>query len=177
LGTGSGCLAIALAVHAPQARIVATDLSGDALNTARQNAARHGVAERIEFHRGDGFAALDGQGSFDLIVSNPPYVATADIQTLEPEVRDYEPRAALDGGADGLDFYRRIAAEAGALLKPEGQAMLELNDNGAESVRAIFEGAGWKVEAIEPDYNQFQRIFVAHVAAQSHDIAARSGIV
>ena len=66
-----------------------------------------------------------------MIVSNPPYVATADIQALEPEVRDYEPRAALDGGADGLDFYRRIAAEAGAFLKPGGRAMLELNDSGA----------------------------------------------
>jgi release factor glutamine methyltransferase len=176
LGTGSGCLAIALAVHAPQVRVVATDLSGDALNTARQNAARHQVAERIEFHQGDGFAALDGQRCFDLIVSNPPYVATADIQGLEPEVRDYEPRAALDGGADGLDFYRRIATEAGAFLKPGGRAMLELNDNGAGDVKAIFEGAGWKVEAIEPDYNQFQRIFIAHVAAQSHDVTARSGI-
>lgn len=176
LGTGSGCLAIALAAHAPTARVDATDLSGDALTTARQNAARHQVAERIAFHQGDGFAALGRESRFDLIVSNPPYIATAEIQTLEPEVRDYEPRVALDGGPDGLDFYRRIAAEAGAFLRPRGRAMLELNDNGAPSVGKIFEHEGWKVEAIEPDYNQFQRIFIARKATESHDVAARSPI-
>jgi release factor glutamine methyltransferase len=172
LGTGCGCLAIALAAHAPQARVDATDLSGDALTTARQNAALHQVAERIEFHHGDGFAALGRESRFDLIVSNPPYIATAEIQTLEPEVRDYEPRMALDGGPDGLDFYRRIAAEAGAFLRPGGRAMLELNDHGAPGVGKIFEHEGWKVEAIEPDYNQFQRIFIAHKTTQSHDVAA-----
>jgi len=171
LGTGSGCLAIALAVHTPQARLDATDLSGDALNTARQNAARHKVAERIDFHQGDGFAAVGRESRFDLIVSNPPYIATAEIQTLEPEVRDYEPRMALDGGADGLDFYRRIAAEAGSFLKPGGRVMLELNDNGAPSVGKIFAQEGWKVEAIEPDYNRFQRIFIAHMTTESHDVA------
>jgi release factor glutamine methyltransferase len=177
LGTGSGCLAIALAAQAPQARVDATDLSGDALNTARQNAARHQVADRIEFHLGDGFAALEQGGCFDLIVSNPPYIATAEIQALEPEVRDYEPRVALDGGADGLDFYRRFAAEAGAFLRPGGRVMLELNDNGAARVGAIFEQNGWAVQAIEPDYNRFQRIFIARPASQPHDVAARSGVV
>jgi release factor glutamine methyltransferase len=177
LGTGSGCLAIALAVHAPRARVDATDLSGEALSTARQNAARHQVAERIEFHQGDGFASLGRERRFDLIVSNPPYIATAELQSLEPEVRDYEPRVALDGGPDGLDFYRRIAAEAGGFLRPGGRAMLELNDKGAQRVGKIFEHEGWKVEAIEPDYNQFQRIFIAHRATQSHDVAARSGVV
>jgi release factor glutamine methyltransferase len=172
LGTGSGCVAIALATHAPRARIEATDLSDDALNTARQNAARHHVTERIEFRLGDGFAALKKEGCFDLIVSNPPYIATAEIETLEPEVRDYEPKMALDGGADGLDFYRRIAAEAGAFLRPGGRTMLELNDNGAPQVGKIFEHEGWKVEAIEPDYNQYQRIFIAHKTAQTHDVPA-----
>jgi release factor glutamine methyltransferase len=170
LGTGSGCLAIAMAVHAPRARVDATDFSGDALGTARQNAARHQVAERIDFHQGDGFAALGREKRFDLIVSNPPYIATAEIQTLEPEVRDHEPRLALDGGADGLDFYRRIAAEAGAFLRPGGRVMLELNDNGAENVGKIFAQAGWKIEAIEPDYNRHQRIFIAHQATESHDV-------
>jgi len=171
LGTGSGCLAIALAIHAPRARVDAIDLSGDALNTACQNAARHGVAERIDFHQGDGFAALKRESRFDLIVSNPPYIATAEIQTLEPEVRDHEPRMALDGGPDGLDFYRRIAAEAGAFLRPGGRVMLELNDNGASSVGKIFAQNGWKVEAIEQDYNRHQRIFIAHRATESHDVA------
>jgi release factor glutamine methyltransferase len=174
LGTGSGCLAIALATHAPHARVDATDLSGDALSTARQNAARRQVAERIDFHQGDGFAALRPDSRFDLIVSNPPYIATAEIATLEPEVRDYEPRVALDGGPDGLDFYRRIAAEGGAFLRAGGQAMLELNDNGAQRVGKIFEHEGWKVEALEPDYNQFQRIFIARKATETHDVAALS---
>jgi release factor glutamine methyltransferase len=171
LGTGSGCLAIALAVHSPRARVDATDLSIDALNVARQNAARHKVSDRIDFHQGDGFAAV-GQGSrFDLIVSNPPYIATGEIQTLEPEVRDHEPRVALDGGPDGLDFYRRIAAEAGDFLRPGGRVMLELNDTGGPDVGKIFKQKGWKVEAVEPDYNQFQRIFIAHQATESHDSA------
>jgi len=172
LGTGSGCLAIALATHAPRAQVEATDLSDDALRTARENAARHQVAERIEFRLGDGFAALNQQRRFDLIVSNPPYIATAEIQTLEPEVRDYEPRMALDGGPDGLDFYRRIATEAGVFLRPKGRAMLELNDHGAQQVGKIFEHEGWKVEAIEPDYNQYQRIFIAHKAGETHDVPA-----
>jgi release factor glutamine methyltransferase len=176
LGTGSGCLAIALARHSPQARVDATDLSHDALNTARQNAERHQLAERIAFHQGDGFAALRAEHQFDLIVSNPPYIATAEIQTLEPEVRDYEPRLALDGGADGLDFYRRIAAEAGAFLRSEGRLMLELNDNGAPTVGKIFGQKGWKIEAVEPDYNRFQRIFIARKAMESHDVPAQSGI-
>jgi release factor glutamine methyltransferase len=175
LGTGSGCLAIAMAAHAPRAQVDATDLSGEALSTARQNAARHNVADRITFHHGDGFAVLRPERQFDLIVSNPPYIATADIGGLEPEVRDYEPRMALDGGADGLDFYRRIAAEADAFLRLGGRTVLELNDNGAQNVGKIFQNEGWEVEAIEPDYNQFHRIFVARKAAGSHDVASRSG--
>jgi len=170
LGTGSGCVAIVLAAHAPRARVDATDISEDALNTARQNAARHQVLERIDFHQGDGFAALGRESRFDLIVSNPPYIATAEIETLEPEVRDHEPRMALDGGLDGLDFYRRIATEAGAFLRLEGRVMLELNDNGAQSVAKIFEKKGWKVEAVEPDHNRHQRIFIAHKAMESHDV-------
>ena len=137
-GTGSGCLAIALAARAPLAIVDAIDLSADALSMARENAARHQVAERIEFHQGDGFAAIGGEKRFDLIVSNPPYIPTADINELEPEVREYEPRMALDGGADGMDFYRRIAREGGAFLRPGGRVMLELNDNGGGAVRENF---------------------------------------
>ncbi len=174
LGTGSGCLAIAMAVNASRARVDAVDISEEALNTARQNAARHQVAERIAFHAGDAFAALAHKTTFDLIVSNPPYIASAEIETLEPEVRDFEPRLALDGGPDGMDFYRRIAAEAGAHLRPSGKIMLELNDFGAPAIGEIFARQGWKVAAIEPDYNQFQRILIAHRAAESHDVPTRS---
>lgn len=166
LGTGSGCLAIALAANAPRAIIDAVDLSADALNVARENAARHNVGERIQFHQGDGFAAMSRDTQFDLIVSNPPYIPAAEIETLEPEVRDHEPRMALDGGADGFDFYRRIAAQAGEFLRSGGRVMLELNDNRGEEVGKIFEQSGWQTEAVEPDYNKQQRIFIARRGAE-----------
>src|SRR5581483_6778632 len=100
-GTGSGCLAIALAVKSRSARITALDFSTAALALARRNAGAHQVDERILFLESDGLAALPADASFDLVVSNPPYIPTAEIETLQPEVRDYDPRLALDGGADG----------------------------------------------------------------------------
>src|SRR6185295_18826821 len=98
---------------------------------ARANAATHQVASRITFHEGDGFSALPPNLAFDLIVANPPYIALAELETLEPEVRDHDPRAALDGGIDGLAFYRRLAAEARSFLKPTGRLMLEFGDGQA----------------------------------------------
>jgi len=115
-GTGSGCLAIALACKCPTAEVYAVDISSEALALARENAARHGAAERIRFLHGDGFAAAPAGARFDLIISNPPYIPTAEIASLEPEVRDYDPRGALDGGADGLDYGRRLAAEGARFL-------------------------------------------------------------
>jgi release factor glutamine methyltransferase len=173
LGTGSGCLAIAIAVHAPGAWVDAVDISKDALQIARQNADRHQVTARITFHPGDGFSVAKAGDCFDLIVSNPPYIPTADIQILEPEVREHEPHLALDGGTDGMDFYRRIAAEGGPHLRPGGKIMLELNDHGADAVAKIFENHGWRTEAVEPDYNKFQRIFVAGKSAGPEDEAAK----
>lgn len=159
-GTGSGCLAIALAVKSPDARVHALDLSADALEIAKQNAARHQVLQRIQFVCGDGFAALPEGNRFDLIISNPPYVATAEIESLEPEVRDYDPRSALDGGADGLDFYRRFAAEARPFLQTGGRLMLEFGDGQADAIKAIFETQNWVVEAVKEDYSQRPRIVV-----------------
>ncbi len=182
-GTGTGCIAIALAVKCPAAKIVATDVSADALSLARKNAVRHNVAERIEFLQGDGFAALidrwgerprepggnaitDGSPGisphqFDLIISNPPYIPSAEIATLQPEVCDFDPRAALDGGADGLDFYRKLAAEAKPFLKPGGKIMLEFGDGQADAVWKIFETEKWIVEAVKEDYSQRARILIA----------------
>lgn len=160
LGTGSGCLAIALAVKCPAARLVATDISPEALAVALANAARHSVAERIDFRVGDGFAAVPAAARFDLIVSNPPYIATAEIAMLEAEVRDHDPRLALDGGADGLDFYRRIVAETGAFLKPGGKLMLEFGDGQAGALTGLFTGGKWIVEAVKDDYSQRSRILV-----------------
>lgn len=160
-GTGSGCIAIALAVKSPTAKITALDLSPDALNLAQQNATKNNVTDRIEFVPGDGFAALPQGTQFDLIISNPPYIPTAEIATLDPEVRDYDPRSALDGGPDGLDFYHRLAAEARPFLKPGGKIMLEFGEGQAGAIQEIFEKQKWIVEAIRADYTQRQRILIA----------------
>jgi release factor glutamine methyltransferase len=181
-GTGSGCIAIALAIKCPSAKVVATDVSPDTLALARENAARNNVTDRIEFLQGDGFAALQdvGQASclspsekknletggtpvlrFDLIISNPPYIPSAEIATLQPEVRDFDPRAALDGGADGLDFYRKLAMEAKPFLKPGGKIMLEFGDGQADAIRKMFETEKWIVEAVKEDYSHRARILIA----------------
>ncbi len=161
LATGSGCIAIVLAVKSASAEVFAVDISAEAIALARKNAEHAGVANRIQFFEGDGFAPVAGGSRFHLIVSNPPYIPTAEIATLQPEVRDYDPRAALDGGVDGLDFYRRLAAEAGAFLKPGGRLMVEFGDGQAEPVRLLFEEQNWIVEQILADYTQRPRIMVA----------------
>lgn len=160
-GTGSGCIAIALAAKCPAAKVVALDASAEALVVARQNAERNRVADRIEFRHGDGFAALTAGSRFDLIISNPPYISSAEIATLQPEVRDFDPHPALDGGADGLVFYRRLAAEASTFLKSEGKIMLEFGDGQAADVKQTFEAQSWIVEAIREDYTKRPRILIA----------------
>ena len=162
--TGSGCLAIAIAAKNPNAKIVATDISAEALALAKENAARNNVAGKIEFLQGDGFAALATGAQFDLIVSNPPYIPSAEIETLEPEVRDFDPRLALDGGADGLDFYRLLAAEAKPFLKPAGKIMVEFGDGQADAIKKILESEKWIVEAVREDYSQRARILVAQAS-------------
>jgi release factor glutamine methyltransferase len=160
-GTGSGCLAIALASRCATTEVYALDVSAEALALARQNAARHGVTERIQFLHGDGFAAVPGESRFDLIISNPPYIPSAEIASLQPEVRDYDPSKALDGGPDGLDYGRRLAGEAGSFLKPNGRLMLEFGDGQAERLREVFQQQKWVVEAVADDYTHRPRIMVA----------------
>jgi release factor glutamine methyltransferase len=160
-GTGSGCIAIALAAKCPAAHVTALDASAEALAVARENTARHQLVERIEFFLGDGFAALPAGRRFDLIVSNPPYIPSAEIATLEPEVRDFDPRAALDGGADGLEFYRRLAAAAAGFLSPGGRLMVEFGDGQAEALRALFTASRWVVEAVREDLTQRPRFLIA----------------
>ena len=160
-GTGSGCLAIALAFKCPAAEVYAIDISPEALGLARQNAARHGLAERIRFLQGDGFAALPEGTRFDLVISNPPYIPSGDIASLQPEVRDYDPHRALDGGADGLDYGRLLAAESARFLKPDGRIMLEFGDGQAGPLRTILQEQKWIVEAIGEDYTHQPRIVVA----------------
>ncbi|HYV27178.1 MAG TPA: peptide chain release factor N(5)-glutamine methyltransferase [Candidatus Eisenbacteria bacterium] len=159
-GTGSACIAIALACKIPTLRVYATDSSPEALELAQRNAASNGVADRIQFLSGSGFSALPNGIKFDLIISNPPYIPTAEISLLQPEVRDHDPRQALDGGPDGLDHIRQIAAQASAFLKPSGKVMLEFGDGQAESVRQLFSEQKWIVEDIVEDYTQRPRIFI-----------------
>jgi release factor glutamine methyltransferase len=187
-GTGTGCIAIALAAKCPNAKIIALELSAEALALAKQNAERNNVPERIEFLQSDGFGALTERwgerprepkentqtGSpgvsphqFDLIISNPPYIPSAEIGTLQPEVRDFDPHAALDGGTDGLDFYRRLAVEAKPFLKSDGKIMLEFGDGQAEAVKALFENEKWIVEAVKADYSQRARILIAKSSSPS----------
>ncbi len=162
-GTGSGCIAIALAVKCPGAQIRALDVSSDALEIARENAARNNVADHIEFLQGDSFRALPERTRYDLIISNPPYIPSAEIESLEPEVRDYDPRSALDGGPDGLDYFRRLASEARPFLATDGRLMVEFGDGQAPAVRKIFENQNWIVADIKEDYTQRPRILLARL--------------
>ncbi|MFO1477300.1 MAG: peptide chain release factor N(5)-glutamine methyltransferase [Verrucomicrobiota bacterium] len=164
-GTGSGCLAIAIAARLPAARVTALDISTEAIEVARRNARAHQLETRIEFFHGDGWAALTDGAQFDLIVSNPPYIPSEEIPSLQPEVRDFDPRLALDGGTDGLDFYRLLATGAGARLKSGGKIMLEFGDGQSASIRSLFENQKWIVEAVRDDYTQRPRILIAHPGA------------
>ncbi len=147
LGTGSGAIAIALAAHAPAARIVATDISDGALEFAARNAERLGYAARIEFIRADCWTAAAGCGApalgrFDLVLSNPPYISDRELDGLEPEIVRFEPRIALAGGHDGLDFYRRIAAGLERHLAPGGALIVEIGDGQGAAVEAIIRAVG-----------------------------------
>jgi release factor glutamine methyltransferase len=164
LGTGSGAIALAIAVNAPHARVTATDISVQALEIAKQNARRLGIDERVDFRRTDCWDILDAGGAlerYDLIVANPPYVREDEINSLAPEVRDFEPRIALAGGVDGLDFYRRIAAGAAEHLAAEGVAIIEVGAGQADDVAAIFRAAGFSDIAIVDDLAGIPRVVKA----------------
>lgn len=133
VGVGAGAIAIAIAVHHPTARIVATDVSADALALAAGNARRHGVAGRLQLVRTDLLAAV--RGHIDVIVANPPYVRTADWQRLDPEIREHEPRLALDGGSDGLGVVRRLLEQAAPFVARGAALYVEIGaDEGAEAL-------------------------------------------
>jgi release factor glutamine methyltransferase len=140
LGTGSGCIAVSVAHQVKTATVTAVDISPDAAEVAVRNAAKHGVSQRVTVRTGDLFSPLSSEERFDLILSNPPYIPPSEIEMLDVGVKDYEPRLALDGGPDGLAFYRRIAAEAERRLNPNGAVMVEIGWTQEPAVRAIFEG-------------------------------------
>jgi release factor glutamine methyltransferase len=143
LGTGSGAIAVALAKEIANAEVWATDVFSDALEIARANARRHGVEEKIQFLRGDLFEPVrDRMEFFDLIVSNPPYVRSDEIETLPRDVRDFEPRVALDGGADGLEFYRRMIPGALDYFTRGGFLAVEIGAEMGVDVARLFTDAG-----------------------------------
>lgn len=150
LCTGSGCLAVSLAVLGGYEEVDAGDISPDALEVAEENGRRLGG--NVHFVESDLFSALDPGKAYDVIVSNPPYIPTEVIEGLEPEVRDYEPRMALDGSGDGLAFYRRLAAESPSHLKPGGRLYLEIGWDQGESVEALLRENGFEdIEVVRDD--------------------------
>jgi len=141
LGVGSGAILLAILAERPAAKGLGVDASDEALAVARENAANLGLESRVALLRGDWTRGL-GDAGFDLVVSNPPYIPTGIIETLEPEVRDHEPRLALDGGADGLDAYRLLAPEILRVLKPGGRFAVEIGHDQSSAVEALFLEAG-----------------------------------
>lgn len=142
LGTGSGAISVSLAYYLQHAYIYSVDVSPKALAMGRENAKIHGVEQRIEFLRGDLFEPFQGErfmGTLDVLVSNPPYIPRKEIPCLQPEVAKYEPKLALDGGEDGLDFYRRIVGEAYLFLKNRGLIALEVGHDQADAVKKMME--------------------------------------
>lgn len=165
LCTGSGCIAVAIAKNFPEVRVIATDISAAALKVAAQNVDKHQLAERITLLQGDLFQPLvrplDVE-QFDLIVCNPPYVSAAEYETLDQNVKDYEPRIALFAGDDGLDIYRRIIEKADQFLKPEAALMLEIGYAQGPAVRELLEHTGAFSEIkTEKDVHNNDRIVTA----------------
>jgi len=164
IGTGSGCIAVAVAVNAPGAIVYAVDVSGPALAVAGRNAGRHGVADRVRSMQGDLLGPLAGmglEGRLDVIVSNPPYIPAADIPGLQPEVL-FDPDSALDGGPDGLDVVRRILRDAPAFLKPGGALLVEVGAGQSDAVMQIVnETGGMSVDTFLVDFAGIERVLVA----------------
>jgi release factor glutamine methyltransferase len=159
LGTGSGCLAVALATERPAARIVATDISNAALDVARKNAMRHGVADRIQFRSAD--LLDDLEGPFDLITCNPPYVAERDRRGLQPEVRDHEPDVALFGGADGFHLVERLVSSAPICLRPGGYLLFEFGLGQDDRIESLIGGtSGLKLLELRRDLQGIARTAV-----------------
>lgn len=159
VGTGSGCIAVTLLCERTDARAVAVDISEAALAVAADNAQRHGVSERMALKISDCFQGLDPT-TFDLVVSNPPYVSAAALPGLQREVRDHEPLVALSPGADGLGVIRRLLQDGPAFLKPGGHLIMEIGFDQGEAVQAIVDPKVWRLVEIRPDLQGIPRIFV-----------------
>lgn len=167
IGTGSGCIAIALAAQLTDAELWATDISAAALRVARENAARNGVSERIRFVEGDLCATL-APGTFDVIVSNPPYVPTGELADLEPELA-FEPRSALDGGEDGLDVIRRLVPAAAVALRAGGLLLLEMAIDQGDRVLELLDTGEWRDTRVRNDLTGRPRVVEAWRRAREED--------
>jgi release factor glutamine methyltransferase len=163
LGVGSGAILLSILAARAKATGLGIDASPDALVFAESNAAALGLSDRAVFAHGDWGAGVDGR--FDLIVSNPPYIRAAEIEGLEPEVSVHEPRLALDGGADGLDAYRRLWPDVARLLKPGGRFAVEIGEGQGPDVSDLARTAGLDVEAIKPDLAGIGRVVLGHKPA------------
>ncbi len=153
VGTGTGAIILSLAKeHAGPAAFLGTDVSEDAIGLAKENAARCGLAGRVKFAVADGLDDFDEGGMFDVIVSNPPYVTRAEMEKLDPRVRDHEPRLALDGGETGLDFYERYLADAMNLLRSGGKIFFEIGENQGEAVARMMSDYGFADVKVEKDF-------------------------
>lgn len=164
VGAGSGCIGIAILANNPGARALSLDISAPALAIARNNAQQNGVSDRIRFVRSDLISGV-GRGTIDILVSNPPYIPDGEIPILQPEVRDFEPRLALEGGPDGLAPHRRLAANARHVLRPHGWIATEVALGQAAAVAAIFHGAGLHRVTTRQDLMGIDRIVCASIAS------------
>ena len=161
VGTGSGCIAVTLLCESTAAQGIALDLSTAALEIAKLNATELGVASRLEFVISDCFNSLpEGLPEFDLIVSNPPYVAAAVVAGLQREVKDYEPMIALTPGEDGLSIIRRLISESSSRLRKDGHLILEIGFDQGEAVQRLVEQSTWHLVDIRPDLQGIPRIVI-----------------
>ncbi|MBE7003519.1 MAG: peptide chain release factor N(5)-glutamine methyltransferase [Ruminococcaceae bacterium] len=159
LCAGSGCIGLAVAKHAPNARVLLGELDEEALKLCRQNIRRNQLTERVSTMRIDAREKPSRQlGEFDVLVCNPPYIPTADIETLDTSVRDHEPRLALDGGADGLDFYRAVCALWREALRPSGRLLFEVGIGQADTVLRLMRASGFGDVQVEKDLNDIPRV-------------------
>ena len=162
LCTGSGCIGLAIARKVKDARVTLADISREALAVAKRNAAAMKLTGRVSCIQANALQAPSAfLGTFDLIVSNPPYVRSGDMANLQPSVRDFEPSLALDGGADGLDFYRSIASRYGRALKPGGWLCFEFGMGQCDEVCAILEENGYEIVERKTDFNEIERAVLA----------------
>ena len=162
VGTGTGAIVLSLAKEfRGEAAFLGTDVSEDAIALAKENAVRCGLADRVKFVVADGLDDFDEPQCVDVIVSNPPYIETAVCEALDPRVKDFEPRLALDGGTSGLDFYERYLSDAVNLLKPGGAVFFEIGENQGEAVRQLMFDCGFNDIRIEKDYAGHDRYAMA----------------